>query len=189
MATYGYARVSSADQDLTIQREKLAAAGCSIIRAEKVSGTKLAGRDELAILLDFVRPGDELVVTKIDRLARSLGDLQNIVFDLKTRGVALRATDQPIDTGSAAGAAFLGMLGVFAEFETSIRRDRQLEGVAKAKARGVYRGRVPTARRQSAEVLRLRAEGMSPSAIAKAIGISRASAYRIVGSVTAEAAD
>jgi DNA invertase Pin-like site-specific DNA recombinase len=138
MAIYGYARVSSAGQDLTIQREKLTAAGCTIIRSEKISGAKLDGREELATLLDFLRPGDELVVTKIDRLAQSLRDLQNIVHDLRQRGVVLRATDQPINLADAAGAAFLGMLGVFAEFENAIRRDRQLDGIAKAKVAGVY---------------------------------------------------
>jgi DNA invertase Pin-like site-specific DNA recombinase len=136
MAIYGYARVSSTDQDLSIQHAALTAAGCEIIRAEKVSGTKRDGRTELATLLDFVRAGDVLVVTRIDRLARSLRDLCDLVHELEARGVSLRATQQPIDTGSAAGKAFLGMLGVFGEFETNLRRERQLEGIARAKAAG-----------------------------------------------------
>ena len=89
------------------------------------------------MLLDFLRRGDTLVVTRIDRLARSLKDLQDIVHELKSKGVALKATEQPIDTGTAAGKAFLDMLGVFAEFETNLRRERQLEGIAAAKARGL----------------------------------------------------
>src|SRR5579864_1902526 len=95
---YGYARVSSIDQDLTIQETALKAAGCQIVRSEKVSGTKRQGRDELELLLQFVRPGDELLVTRIDRLARSIGDLQDIVCELKTKGASLKATEQPIDT-------------------------------------------------------------------------------------------
>jgi DNA invertase Pin-like site-specific DNA recombinase len=139
MSHYGYARVSTLDQDLTIQRAALKAAGCEVIRAEKASGTRRDGRTELQVLLDFLRTGDTLVVTRIDRLARSLKDLQDIVHELKGRGVALKATEQPVDTGTAAGKAFLDMLGVFAEFETNLRRERQLEGISAAKARGVTR--------------------------------------------------
>ena len=91
-----------------------------------------------------MRAGDTLVVTRIDRLARSLKDLQDIVHELKAKGVALKATEQPVDTGTAAGKAFLDMLGVFAEFETNLRRERQLEGISAAKARGVYKGRKPS---------------------------------------------
>jgi len=98
-----------------------------VIRAEKRSGGERAGRSELQLLLDFLRKGDVLVVTRIDRLARSVKDLQDIVHELKAKGVTLKATDQPIDTGSAAGKAFLDMLGVFAEFETSLRRERYVE--------------------------------------------------------------
>src|SRR5262245_43684885 len=111
MPIYGYARVSSIDQDLTIQREKLKAAGCTVIRAEKASGTTRKGRTELETLLEFVQPGDTITVTRIDRLARSLLDLQIIVANLKARGVHLRAVDQPVDTNTPAGTAFLSMLG------------------------------------------------------------------------------
>jgi DNA invertase Pin-like site-specific DNA recombinase len=178
MASYGYARVSTLDQDLTVQRRVLRAAGCSVIRAEKKSGNRRDGRTELQVLLDFVQPGDTLVVTRIDRLARSLKDLQDIVHELKGRGVALRATEQPVDTGTAAaGKAFLDMLGVFAEFETNLRRERQLEGIAQAKARGVYRGRKPSI--DMAEIRRLRdQDGLGATAIARRLGIGRASVYR-----------
>src|ERR1700684_1657907 len=107
MPLYGYARVSSIDQDLRLQRAALKAAGCSVIRAAKASGTRRDGRTELQVLLDFLHPGDTLIVTRIDRLARSLKDLQDIVHELKSRGVALRAIEQPVDTGTAAGQAFL----------------------------------------------------------------------------------
>src|SRR5215210_8624063 len=134
MATYGYARVSTTDQNVAIQEAALRAAGCEVIRSEKCSGTSTAGRTELQTLIDFARKGDTIVVTRIDRLARSIADLASIVSTLESKGVALRATDQPIDTSTAAGRCFLQMLGVFSEFETAIRKERQMEGIAKAKA-------------------------------------------------------
>ena len=180
MPLYGYARVSSLDQDLTLQEETLRAAGCHVVRAEKRSGAGREGRTELRLLLDFLHEGDTLVVTRVDRLARSVKDLQDIVHELKAKGVALKATEQPVDTGTAAGKAFLDMLAVFAEFETNLRRERQLEGIRAAKARGVYKGRKPSI--DPAEVRRLReAEGLGPSAIARRLGIGRASVYRVLG--------
>ncbi|HEX8554088.1 MAG TPA: recombinase family protein [Sphingomonas sp.] len=179
MALYGYARVSTTDQDLSIQQEALRAAGCQVIRSEKKTGTKREGRTELDLLLEFLREGDTLVVTRIDRLARSMKDLQDIVHDLKGRGVSLKATEQPIDTGTAAGKAFLDMLGVFAEFETNLRRERQMEGIAAAKAKGVYKGRPATI--DPAEVRRLyQEERLGPAAIARRLGVARSSVYRIV---------
>ena len=182
---YGYARVSTTDQDLGIQEAALRAAGCDTIRAEKVTGTTTAGRAELALLLDFLRKGDALVVTRIDRLARSIGDLQDIVRQLRAKGVTLQATEQPVDTGTAAGKAFLDMLGVFAEFETNLRRERQLEGIAKAKADGVYKGRPPSI--DAAKVHALQAEGLGATAIAARLGIGRASVYRLTRSEKAAA--
>ncbi|MFL5287503.1 MAG: recombinase family protein, partial [Rhodopila sp.] len=119
---HGYARVSTIDQDLSLQRRMLKAAGCDVIRAEKVSGTRRNGRTELQVLLDL-QPGDTLVVTRVDRLARSIRDLQNLVHELRERRVTLKATEQPIDTRTASGKAFLDMLSVFAEFETNLRRE------------------------------------------------------------------
>ncbi|MBK5017224.1 recombinase family protein [Pantoea sp. S62] len=177
MALYGYARVSTSDQDLTQQTQTLRAAGCEIIRSEKVSGSSRTGRSELQLLLEFLRPGDTLMVTRVDRLARSIKDLQDIVYALHQQGVTLRATEQPVDTQTAAGKAFLDMLGVFAEFETSLRRERQMEGIAAAKARGVYRGRKPSI--DHAEIYRLyTTEKMGATAIARHLGIGRASVYR-----------
>ncbi len=117
-----------------------------------------------------------LVVTRIDRLARSIADLQDIVRTLKARGATLKATEQPIDTGTAAGKCFLDMLGVFAEFETNLRRERQIEGIAKAKAAGVYKGRPATI--DAGEISRLKSQGVVASEIAKRLGIGRASVYR-----------
>jgi DNA invertase Pin-like site-specific DNA recombinase len=176
---YGYARVSSIDQDLSIQKAALKAAGCTVIRAEKASGTSRKGRTELQTLMDFLRPGDTLVVTRIDRLARSLRDLQNLVHDLQEKGVHLKATEQPIDTSTPAGKAFLGMLGVFAEFETNLRRERQMEGINAAKERGVYKGRKPSI--DAIEVRRLQQEeGLGATEIAERLGIGRASVYRVL---------
>jgi DNA invertase Pin-like site-specific DNA recombinase len=179
MSIYGYARVSTIDQDLSSQQTALKVAGCQVIRAETASGTRRDGRTELQTLLDFLHAGDTLVVTRIDRLARSLKDLQDIVHELKAKGVALKATEQPIDTSTAAGKAFLDMLGVFAEFETNLRRERQLEGIAAAKTRGVYMGRKPSI--DAAEVKRLHDdEKLGPTAIARQLGIGRASVYRLI---------
>jgi DNA invertase Pin-like site-specific DNA recombinase len=184
MPLYGYARVSTIDQDLRLQRAALKAVGCAVIRAEKASGSRRDGRTELQVLLDFVQPGDTLIVTRIDRLARSMKDLQDIVHEMKTRGVALRATEQPIDTSTAAGKAFLDMLGVFAEFETNLRRERQLEGIAAAKARGVYTGRKPHIDPATIQQLRDK-EKLGPAAIARRLGIGRASVYRLLGKMAA----
>lgn len=172
----GYARVSTTDQNLDIQEAALRTAGCDMVRSEKRSGTSTAGRTELATVLDFLRKGDTLMVTRIDRLARSIGDLQDIVRAVRAKGAALKATEQPIDTSTAAGKAFLDMLGVFAEFETNLRRERQLEGIADAKARGVYRGRKASI--DPAKVRELSSQGLGASAIAKALKIGRASVYR-----------
>jgi len=187
MTVFGYARAPT-EQDLTLQIHALKAAGCEITRWEKVSETTTAGRAEgraeLASLLEFIRKGDTLVVTRIDRLARSIGDLQDIVRTLKNKGAALRAIEEPIDTSSAAGKAFLNLLGVFAEFETNLRRERQLEGIAQAKAKGVYKGRRPTIDRE--KVLELENAGLGPSAIADKLNIGRASVYRLRGTKTAQ---
>jgi DNA invertase Pin-like site-specific DNA recombinase len=176
MTVIGYARVSTTDQDLGIQEAALKAAGCEVIRAEKRSGTTTAGRDELRTVLEFLRKGDVLMVTRIDRLARSIGDLQDIVRAVKAKGAALKATEQPIDTSTAAGKCFLDMLGVFAEFETNLRKERQLEGIAKAKEAGVYKGRPASI--DVAQVRQLKTDGVSPSEIARRLGIGRASVYR-----------
>ena len=175
---YGYARVSTSEQDLTVQQETLQAYGCEIVRSEKVSGTRVQGRDELNNLLDFIREGDELIVCRVDRLARSIRDLQNIVHSLNEKGVVLRATEQPIDTSTSAGKCFLDMLGVFAEFETNLRKERQMEGIAKAKERGVYKGRKRSI--DVKKVRELKESGMGATAIAREMGIDRTSVYRVL---------
>ena len=133
-ARIGYARVSTADQNLDAQMAALEAAGCTMVRTETGDGATLAGRPELRTILDFIHPGETLVVTRIDRLARSMRDLQIIVATLKDKGAHLAATEQPVDTSTAAGKAFFDMLGVFAEFETNLRRERQAEGGRRGEA-------------------------------------------------------
>jgi DNA invertase Pin-like site-specific DNA recombinase len=179
MSYVGYARVSTTDQDLDLQLAALKAAGCDVIRSEKASATSTDGRAELRTILDFIRKGDVLTITRIDRLARSIADLAAIVRELEAKGAALRAIEQPIDTSTAAGRAFLQMLGVFAEFETAIRRERQLEGIEAAKAKGVYRGR--PAKIRAADIAALKTEGLGATEIANRLGIARASVYRVAG--------
>ena len=128
--------------------------------------------------MEFLRDGDELVVTRVDRLARSVLDLQTIVRDIKSKGVHLRATEQPIDTSTPAGKCFLDMLGVFAEFETNLRRERQMEGIAKAKERGVYKGRKPSV--DKTQIIELHKSGMGATAITKELNVSRATVYRAI---------
>src|SRR5260370_42710994 len=178
MTVIGYARVSNTDQDLSIQEAALRAVGCDVIRAEKQSGTSTQGRAELRTVLDFIGKGDVLLVTRIDRLARSIGDLQDIVRTLKAKGASLRATEQPIDTTTAAGKCFLDMLGVFAEFETNLRRERQLEGISKAKAAGAYKGRRPSI--DGAKIEALKASGLGPTDNPRQLKIGRASEDRVM---------
>jgi DNA invertase Pin-like site-specific DNA recombinase len=186
MAVYGYARVSTTDQDLGLQQAALTAAGCGVIRAEGASGARCDGRTELQVLLDFLQPSDVVVVTRIDRLARSMKDLQDIVHEIKAKGAGLRATEQPIDTGSAAGKAFLDMLGVFAEFETNLRRERQLEGIKAAKERGAYKGGKP--RVDASRIHQLHAQGVGPAEIARRLGVSRVTVWRTLGQAGAREA-
>ncbi len=178
MARYGYARASSIDQDLSIQIAALEKAGCEIIRSEKVSGTSRNGREELALLMQFIRKGDVLVVTRIDRCSRSIADLQDIIRELKAKGASLEATEQPINLGTSMGKMFVDLLGIFAEFETNLRKERQLEGVARAKLLGKYRGRKPSV--PVDEARKLKAQGLGVTAIADRLGISRMSVYRAI---------
>ncbi len=177
MAVVGYARVSTTGQSLEIQSEQLVGAGCTKIFREKRTGTTTSGREELQRALDYVREGDVFIVCRLDRLARSLSDLQQIIDKLNAKEVGFRVLQQAIDTTRAEGRLLLHLLGAFAEFETDLRKERQLEGIAKAKAAGKYRGRPATI--DPVKVAALMSDGLGASAIAKKLGISRASVYRI----------
>lgn len=180
----GYARTSTVEQEagLEAQARDLAAAGCERTFAERVSS--IGRRAELEAAITFMRQGDTLVVTKPDRLARSVADLLAIVGRLEAKGVALRVLSMggaEVDTGHATGRLMLTMLGAVAEFERALMLERQREGIAKAKAEGKYQGRAPTAQRQADTVRQLKAEGVRPVEIARRLGIGRASVYRILG--------
>jgi DNA invertase Pin-like site-specific DNA recombinase len=178
----GYARTSTVDQQAgyDAQLRDLKAAGVEKVFGEQVSSVDVAARDQLAAALDYVREGDKLLVTKLDRLARSVAHLLDIVAVLERKSVGLKILAMDIDTSTPTGRLLLTMLGAVAEFERAIMLERQREGVAKARAAGKYRGRVPTARRQAGEVRRLRAEGVGAAEIARRLGIGRASVYRVL---------
>lgn len=179
MALIGYARVSSSGQTLDVQRDQLLEAGCIRIFEEKRSGLSQDGREQLALALDYVRDGDTLMVTRLDRLARSITDLRQIVDRLIAKEVVFRALQQgELDTGSSNGRLMLNMLGAFAEFEADLRKERQREGIAKARAAGVYKGRKPSVRVD--DIRRLKAEGVGPSEIAARLKVGRASVYRAI---------
>jgi DNA invertase Pin-like site-specific DNA recombinase len=174
----GYARVSTTDQDLTVQREALARAGVSVIFEEKASGTKRDGRTELQKVLSVLGEGDALVVTRLDRLGRSLRDLANIAHEIEQAGAYLKVLEQGVDTSSAAGRAFYGMSATFAAFETDIRRERQLEGIALAKRKGIYKGGKPRLDRN--RVKELSDKSFGPAAIARELRMARSSVYRLL---------
>lgn len=180
-ALVGYARTSTTDQKagLEAQLRDLAQAGCTKVFCEELSSVATS-RPQLASALEWVREGDVLVVTKLDRLARSVADLVSITATLKSKGVALRILAMNLDTATPTGKLMLNLLGSIAEFERELMLERQREGIAKAKAEGKYQGRQPTAQRQAKEVLRLREEGKSANDIKEALGISRASVFRIL---------
>lgn len=179
----GYARTSTVEQvaGLEAQHAALAATGCNKVFSEQASS--VAQRGQLDAALDFVREGDTLIVTRLDRLARSTADLLGIVALLERKQVALRILDfggTEVDTRSPTGRMLLTMFAAVAEFERAIMLERQRAGVARARAEGKYKGRAPTARRQGKRVVALHAEGLGATAIAAEIGISRASVYRVL---------
>lgn len=178
MATIGYARVSTTDQNLDAQLAQLQAAGCDRVYQEKESGAK-ADRPELTSMLDYARQGDTVVVCKLDRIARSTKHLLNIVDTLQDKGVTFKALNIDLDTSTATGKLMLTMLGAIATFEREMMLERQLEGIAQAKEAGVYKGRKPTAKAQSQRVLALLTEGKTKQAVADALNIGVASIYRI----------
>ena len=177
----GYARVSSVGQNLSVQLEKLAAAGIEPedIFKEKRTGTD-RGRPELQRCIAYVRKGDTLLVTKIDRLARSTSDLYSIISQLQAKGVEFKVLDDPsIDTTSRTGKLVMGILALIAEFENDIRRERQLDGIAKAKDRGVRFGVEPKLTEEvKAHIRQMRSEGQTVPAIMKQTELSKASVYR-----------
>ena len=177
---FGYPRTSTTDQNAGFEAQvrDLEAIGCEKIYQEQVSS--VGTRDELAVALDFVREGDTLVVTKLDRLARSTRHLNDIVDCLLEKGSHLQILDLGIDNATPTGELVLTVIGGIAQFERQMMLERQREGIAKAKAAGKYKGRKPTARAKTQEVLELRSKGIKAAAIARELGIGQASVYRIL---------
>ena len=179
MPTVGYARVSSTGQDLAVQLEKLEGASCDKVFKEKRSGVD-AGRPELKRCLEYLREGDTLLVTKIDRLARSTSDLYRIVSQLADKGVSFKVLDDPsIDTSSRTGKLIMGILALIAEFENDIRRERQMDGIKKARERGTRFGRKPLLVPETIQQVRkLRKSGKTVPEIMRQTSLSKASVYR-----------
>ncbi len=176
----GYARTSTVDQvaGFIAQRRDLEAAGCEKVFAEQVSS--IAEREHLVAALDYLRDGDVLTVTKLDRIARSVRDLMEIVHRIETKGAGLRILSMNLDTTTPTGRLMLQVLGAVAEFERSMMLERQREGIAKAKAEGKYRGRAKTAMAKAGEVETMLAAGVKPTEVARKLGIGRSSVYRAI---------
>jgi DNA invertase Pin-like site-specific DNA recombinase len=178
MARIGYARVSTTDQDLEGQRARLKAEGCQVIRSEKVSGASRAGRTELATILEFLRPGDELVVTRLDRLGRDTRDVLNLVHECEQKGAFVTVLDPHVSTRGDMGKIVLTVLGMFAQMERRFIKERQREGIERAKTNGIYVGGKVRIDRE--RVRELNEAGLTPTAIAREVGCSRMQVYRIL---------
>ncbi len=174
----GYARTSTIEQEAGLEAQLRDLKDCDKVFQEQVSS--VAKRHELDAAIDYVREGDTLVVTKLDRLARSTKHLMDIVDVLQVKKAHLKIMNLGVDTSTPTGKLMLTMLGGVAEFEREIMLERQREGIAKAKAEGKYKGRQPTARARADEVLALKEQGLGPSKIARELGISRSSIHRIL---------
>lgn len=175
----GYARVSSSGQSLDVQEAQLREAGAEELFMEKKSGRSAAERPQLQEAIKFVRKGDTLLVTRLDRLARSLGDLLGIIEQLTAKGAGLRVLQQSaIDTTTPTGKLMLAVVGAVAEFENDLRRERQAEGIAKAKAEGRYKGR-PRGIDPAKVLAALAQPGAKPARVANELGIARSTLYRL----------
>jgi DNA invertase Pin-like site-specific DNA recombinase len=178
MSMYGYARVSSLSQSTEVQVSRLKAVGCDVVREEAASSRSRAGRTELETILEFIRPGDTLVVVKLDRLGRSTRDVLNLVHELESKGAALRVLEPEIDTSRPEGRIILTTLSMVAEMEVQFIRERQRAGIEAAKAKGIYKGGKRSIDRDA--VCKLHKEGVGATEIARRLGIGRASVYKVL---------
>ena len=185
MTVFTYARVSTADQNTDMQEQALKAKyPDGVYREEQATGTNMK-RPKLAIILEMINRGDKIVVWKLDRLARNMNDLCGIVETLEQKGASLEIIDQAIDTGTAAGKAFLQMLGVFAEFETNLRKERQMAGIVAAQAKGKHCGRKASLTSKQKEEIRIKKEsGLNPTILSKEYNVSRATIYNALKEAT-----
>jgi DNA invertase Pin-like site-specific DNA recombinase len=180
----GYARVSSASQSYDVQEAQLIAAGCSIVRAEKQSGSadNLTNRSELAICIEFLRPGDTLTVCKPDRLARSTRDLLNLVSKITDKDASLEVLSLGLNTATSQGKLMLTMLAAIAEFELALIKERQADGIAAAKLAGAYKGRKAIGSIKSEKIIALSLSGMTKDDIAEEVGVSRTTVFKVLKS-------
>lgn len=177
----GYARVSSMGQNLQSQIEALEKAGCEKIFMEKKSGIQSANREELQNALDFVRNGDTLIVTRLDRCSRNVRDLFQVLETLNKKDVAFKATEQEIDTSTSAGRLMIGLLSIVSAFETDLRAERQADGIASAKKRGVKFGSKPVFDdTKVVQALEMQNTGMINQEIADSFGIARSTLLRYI---------
>ena len=176
----GYARTSTVEQEagLDAQRRDLAAAGAKKLFSEQTSS--IGPRPQLDAGLDYLRDGDQFICTKLDRLARSVADLCAIVKRIESKGATLRILAMGIDTGTPTGRLMLNVIGSVAQFEREVMLERQREGIRKARDEGKYKGRAPTARAKSEEIVKLAGEGMTKEKIAGTLGVGVASVYRVL---------
>ncbi|MEO1912065.1 MAG: recombinase family protein [Paracoccus sp. (in: a-proteobacteria)] len=179
-AIVGYARTSTLEQvaGFEAQLRDLKAAGCTKLFQEQVSS--VAKRQQLEACLNYLREGDTLIVTKLDRLARNVIHLGQLVTDLRGKGVSLRILDLGLDTSTPTGELILNMMGAVAQFERQMMLERQREGIAKAKSEGKYKGQAPTAMRQALRAREMAAEGVTRAEIAQRLGVSERSVYRAI---------
>lgn len=178
MARIGYARVSTLDQDLEVQQARLKAEGCTIVRSEKLSGGSREGRTELATVIEFLRPGDELVVARLDRLGRDTRDVLNLIHECEQHGAFVTVLDPHVSTRGEMGHVVLTVLGMVAQMERRFIKERQREGIESAKSKGIYKGGKQRLDRDA--VIRLDHEGHGVSAIARTLNCSRMQVYRIL---------
>ena len=176
MARIGYARVSTTDQDLDIQNERLKAAGCEIIRAETGSGASRKGRSELETIMQFLHARDELVVLRLDRLGRSTRDVLNLVHELDEKGASLRVLEPEVTTAGSMGRMVITILGMVADMELKFIKDRQRAGIDAAKAMGTYKGRKKSV--DDVEIRKRISAGASKAAVARDLNVSRMTVYR-----------
>lgn len=178
MTKIGYARVSSTDQDLDIQLAKLIAQGCGIIRSEKLSGASRDGRDELKTVIDFLRPDDELIVARLDRLGHDTRDVLNIIHEVEQKGAFVTVLDPYVSKQGDMGHLVITVLCMVAQMERRFIKNRQLDGIQRAKTNGVYKGGQRRIDRD--KVLGLKQSGLTPTEIATQVGCSRMQVYRIL---------
>ncbi len=180
----GYARTSTVDQvaGFEAQIKELLSAGCEKIFREQVSSIDI--RNQLQSAVEFIREGDTLIVTKLDRLARSVSDLMKIIHELENKKVGLRILNLGMDTSTPTGKLLLVILGGIAQFEREIMLERQREGISKAKSDGKYKGRKPIQSDIKQEAIRLVSSGMTKVGIAEQLGIGEATVYRILKNVS-----